>query len=84
MNNRISSVVSHAFLGNDAPPEQTGLTRGLVAAALLEVVNITLLVLPISDALALQLVGHVSAIVVVVSFVAYAYLDKLLRKAGRK
>ena len=72
----------HYFSGNDSPPEATGLTRGLVAAALLGILSAILRVIPADTDLKLDLVGYLAPVVTLISFVAFGYLEKFLLQSG--
>ena len=72
----------HYFSGNDTPPEATGLSRGLVAAALMGIVSAVLRLIPIDTDAKLDLIGYLAPAITLVSFVAFGYLEKFLRRSG--
>lgn len=74
----------HSVTGNAASEERTSLTRGLVAAALAECVALIVGALPMGLDMQNHVLMHTSAIVVLLSFVVYGYLDKWLRGRGVK
>lgn len=74
----------HGLTGNDGAEGQVGLTRGTIAAALTELVYLTVRWLPVSVDDKLDIGAHTTALVVLVSFLLYAYLDKWLKRLGKK
>ena len=74
----------HSLVGNDAPPEQTGFTRGVVMGAIVAVVNTVLLFIPMDDGQKVQVMTAMNPALLLLSFVAYGFLDRWLTNAGRK
>ena len=66
--------------GNDTPPEQTGLNRGLVAAALTGIVNLILVLAPIDEAEKTVIFASLNPTIVLVSFVLFGYLERIVKK----
>ena len=74
----------HGITGNAATEEQVGITRGIVAAALAEVVALIVGVIPMDIGMENYVLSHTGAIVIFASFVLYGYLDKWLKERGIK
>ena len=69
-----------ALAGNSTPPEQTGLNRGLVAAALTGIVNAVLLFLPLDEQAKTSLFASLNPTIVLVSFVLFGYLERWVKR----
>lgn len=66
--------------GEGAPPEATGFTRGLIAAALTGLVDAAILFSPMDAELAKGLVVALTPTLTVVSYFAFALMDRGLGK----
>lgn len=67
--------IYHRITGNDAPAPQVGLTRGLIAAALSELVFIVVRSLPLPAELENDILTHTAALVILASFVLWGFFD---------
>jgi len=76
--------IYHGLTGNKAKEQQVAWTRGLVAAALTEVVALVVRCLPMGLEMENYVVTHTVAIVVLLSFLVFGYLDRWLRSKGIK
>ena len=74
----------HSLVGNDAAPERTGLTRGVVMAAVVGVVNAVLLFIPMDDGQKVQVMTALNPALLLLSYIAYGFLDRWLTNTGRK
>lgn len=75
-----NSRVWHALAGNPAPPEATGLTRGIVSAGIMGLVNAIVLFIPIDSGTKVELLFALTPAVTALSFVAFSFFDRLLSK----
>ena len=75
----MSDYIRHNIIGNDGAPRTVGFNRGLIAAALTGVVNIVLLFVPIPEDQKLQVMGYTTPIVVLLSYVAFGWIDQLVK-----
>lgn len=80
----MKDTIYHAFVGNDAPPQQTGVTRGIVMGGIVALVNTVLLFLPIDDGQKVQAMATLNPFLLLLSYIAYGVLDQWLAKTGRK
>lgn len=66
--------------GEGAPPEATGFTRGLIAAALTGLVDAAILFSPMDADVAKRLVVALTPTLTVVSYFTFGVLDRALGK----
>lgn len=70
----------HYLAGNPAPPEATGLTRGIVSAGLSGLVAAIIIVLPLDDSVRVQILAALAPTITMFSYIAFGYFDRLLGK----
>ena len=76
--------IKHSILGTNpgAAPTTIGFNRGVVAAALLGIINAILVFVPIADDQKLELLAAVNPIVILGSYMVYGFFDQAVRKGG--
>lgn len=76
------ATVQDVFLGktNDTTPRTTGLTRGIVAAALVGAMNAVLVFLPIDPDQEVAFIAAMNPVVILISYVLYGFMDHLVKK----
>ena len=69
------------FIGNtnDSTPRATGLTRGLVAAALVGGLNAVLIFLPLDPDQKIALLAALNPVVIVASHLLYGVMDHMMK-----
>ena len=75
----MSSFIHHNLVGNGRSRRTVGLSRGIVAAAMMGFVNMMLIFIPIPDAQKVELIAAASPVVILVSYIVYGQLDKAVK-----
>lgn len=76
--------IKHNILGTNpgAAPTTIGFNRGVVAFALLGIVNLFLIFVPFSDAQKVEIMAAVNPIVILLSYMVFGYFDQAVKKGG--
>ena len=74
----------HNILGTNpgAAPRTIGLNRGVVAAALMGIINFVLIFIPLDNAQKVEVIAATGPIVILLSYMIYGYFDQAAGKGG--
>lgn len=76
--------VRHNILATNpgAAPRTVGLNRGIVAAALMGIVNLLLIFIPMDDAQRVEVIAATGPIMILLSYMVYGYFDQAVKGGG--
>ena len=80
----LRSALYHGLSGNDTPPDQVGVTRGVIMAALAGVVNVVLMFMPMTDSDKVTVMVSLNPTLMLLSYVIFGLWEKSIGSKGEE